>query len=51
LGVALGVAAGLLAHRYIPVEHIWLGLIIGLAVGISIFILFHVIRGKGNIIS
>lgn len=50
LGVALGVGAGLLAHRFIPVDSIWPGVIIGVAVGIAIFALIQVILGKGKLV-
>jgi hypothetical protein len=50
LGVALGVAAGLLAHRYIPADGIWPDLIIGVGVGVVVFTLIQVIRGKGKIV-
>ena len=49
-GVALGVAAGLLAHRYIPADSIWPYVIIGVAVGVAVFILFQVISGKGKLV-
>ena len=49
LGIALGVAAGLLSNRFIPVDGIWPDLIIGVAVGVAFFVLVQVIRGKGNI--
>jgi predicted small secreted protein len=50
LGVALGVAAGLLANRYIPDDGIWPDLIIGVGVGVAVFALIQVIRGKGKIV-
>lgn len=46
LGVALGVASGLLAHRYIPAESIWPDVLIGVGVGIVFFFLIHVFKGK-----
>ena len=46
LGVALGVAAGLLANRYIPADSIWPDLIIGVGVGLAFFFLVQVISGK-----
>ena len=46
-GVALGVAAGLLAKHFIPADGIWPGVIIGVAVGCAFFVLIEVIRGKG----
>ena len=49
-GVALGVAAGLLANKFIPTDGIWPHLIIGLAVGIGFFILVQLIRNKGNLV-
>ena len=49
LGIVLGVAAGLLSNRYIPVEGIWPDLIIGVAVGVAFYVLVQVIRGKGKI--
>ena len=49
LGVGLGVAAGLLSHRYIPADGIWPHLVLGVAVGAAFFILIQVIRGKGKI--
>ena len=50
LGVALGVAAGLLANRFIPADSIWPGVIIGVAVGCAFFVLIQVIRGKGKVV-
>ena len=47
-GVALGVAAGLLAGHFIPTDNIWPGVIIGVAVGAAFFFLIQVIRGKGK---
>lgn len=47
-GVAIGVAAGLLANRYINVDSIWPDVILGVAVGGVVFVLFQVIRGKGK---
>lgn len=49
-GVVLGVASGLLAHRYIPADGIWPGVIVGVAVGAAIFMLIQVIRGKGKLV-
>ena len=51
LGIALGVAAGLLSNRYIPADGIWPDLIIGVAVGVAFFMLVQVITGKGKITS
>lgn len=48
LGVALGVAAGLLAGHFIPGDGIWPDVIIGVAVGFSFYVLIQVIRGKGR---
>jgi hypothetical protein len=50
LGVALGVAAGLLANRFIPADGIWPGIIIGVAVGGALFVLIQVIRGKVKVV-
>ena len=50
MGVALGMAAGLLANRYVPADGIWPGIIIGLAVGIAFFVLIQVIRGKNKVL-
>lgn len=50
LGVALGVAAGLLSHRYIPADGIWPDIIIGVGVGLAFFFLAQVIWGKGKIV-
>ena len=50
LGIALGVAAGLLANRFIPVDSIAPDLVIGVAVGVAFYILVQVIRGKGKIV-
>jgi predicted small secreted protein len=49
LGVALGVAAGLLSNHFIPVDGIWSDLIIGVAVGVGFFVLVQTITGKGKI--
>jgi hypothetical protein len=49
LGIALGVAAGLLANRFIPADSIAPDLVIGVAVGVAFYILVQVIRGKGNL--
>jgi hypothetical protein len=49
LGIALGVAAGLLANRFIPADSIAPDLVIGIAVGVAFFILIQLIRGKGKI--
>ena len=46
LGVVLGCASGLFAHRFIPSDSIWPGVIIGVAVGLAVFVLIQVIRGK-----
>jgi uncharacterized membrane protein YccC len=51
LGIALGVAAGLLANRFIPAESIAPDLVIGVAVGVAFFILVQLIRGKGKLTS
>ena len=48
-GVILGVTGGLLAHRYIPADGIWAGIIIGVAVGAAVFVLIQVLRGKGKL--
>ena len=50
LGVALGVAAGLLAGHFIPTDSIWPGIIIGVAVGAAFFILIQVIRNKARVV-
>ena len=46
-GVALGIAGGLLADRYIPGDSIWPVVVIGAAVGVAFFVLVKVIKGKG----
>ena len=48
IGVALGVAAGLLSDRFIPTDSIWPGVIIGVAVGAAFFVLIKAITGKGK---
>jgi hypothetical protein len=48
LSVVLGVAAGLLAHRFLPVGSIWIGVIVGVTAGIVIFCVVLVIRSKGK---
>ena len=48
-GVALGVAAGILAGHFIPADGIWPGMIIGVAIGVAFFVLVQVIRGKANV--
>ena len=50
-GVVLGVTVGLLAHRYIPADSIWPGVIIGVAVGGCVFVLIQVIMGKIRLVS
>jgi hypothetical protein len=51
VGVVLGVASGLFAHRYIPADGIWAGVITGVAVGAAIFVLIQAISGKGKLVT
>ena len=49
-GVVLGCAAGLFANRFVHADSIWPDVIVGVAVGLAVFILIQVIRGKGKLV-
>ena len=48
LSVILGVAAGLLARHFLPVDSVWANVIIGITAGIVILCVVRTILSKGK---
>ena len=48
LSVVIGIAAGLLARHFLPVDSMWVYIIIGVTAGIVIFCVVRIIISKGK---